>query len=148
SYWVEEVARGLTFASTIAWLPTGEGLIEEREGGLRLIRHCVLEPNPISGAPASFQNAFNGLKDIVIGPDYRSSHQVYLSITEGTFEQHHAAVFRARYSDGGLVDLKRIFHSSDEVGVVGPASARLLLLADKTLLVANLFIARRRLLRT
>jgi glucose/arabinose dehydrogenase/cytochrome c2 len=111
-------------------------LIVEREGGLRIVRSGVLDPQPIHGTPASFQNAYNGLKDLALDPDFETNHQLYLLISEGNFEQHHAAVFRAHYSPAGLVDVTRIFRSSEELGGVGPAAARMLFLPDKTLIVA------------
>jgi glucose/arabinose dehydrogenase/cytochrome c2 len=135
-YWVEQVASGLKFPSAMAWLPDDDILILEREGRVRIVHDGAVDPRPLPGAPASFHNAYNGLKDIALDPDFRINHNLYLLISEGSYERHHAAVFRARYSAAGLVDLTRIFRSSDEMEGVGPCAGRMMFLADKTLLIA------------
>src|SRR5688572_11810705 len=64
--WVEELARGLKYPFSLVWLPNGEALIAERQGGLRVFRNDRLEPEPLSGVPASYQNAFNGIKGVLL----------------------------------------------------------------------------------
>ena len=54
--------------------------------------------------------------------------------TEGSRERLHTAVFRARYEQGKLVDVERIFRSQDVAAVIN--TGRMLLLPDKTLLIA------------
>lgn len=136
SYWIEQVAAGLRFPSSITWLPGGDALILEREGSLRILRNGLLDPEPIHGVPAIFQNVFNGLKDMSLDPDYESNLRIYLLISEGSFEHHHAAVYRARYTSSGLEEVRCIFRSADDLAGIGPAAGRLQFLADKTLLVA------------
>lgn len=134
-YWVEQVVEGLRFPSSIVWLPNGDALVLEREGGLRLISQDKLDPMPISGVPPSFQTAFNGLKDIALDPDYRSNHTLYLLISEGTLQQHHAAVYRARYAQHRLEEVERIFRAKGEVTTIDSSATRMLLLSDGTLLL-------------
>lgn len=136
SYWVEEIARGLRFPSSIVWIENNSAVISEREGGLRLLRGDRLDPRNIQGVPQSFQNAYNGIKDLVLDPDFGINRMIYLLISEGNYDQHHAAVYRARYTQSGLKEVTRIFRSKDELGGPGPASSRLLLLSDRSLLVA------------
>src|SRR5690606_28380543 len=112
-YWLEEVADGLKFPSSMAWLPNGDALISEREGRLRVLRGGVLDHNPVSGVPSVFYNMFNGIKDVVIDPDYQSTRTIYLLIAEGTHDQHHAAVYRAKYNETKLLDVQRIFRSKE-----------------------------------
>src|SRR3982751_5158202 len=44
-------ARGLKHPWSIAFLPTGEMLVSERGGQLRVIRNGKLDPQPVAGAP-------------------------------------------------------------------------------------------------
>jgi glucose/arabinose dehydrogenase/cytochrome c2 len=138
AYWVEQICEGLSFPSSMAWLPNGDILITERIGGrLRIVRGNHLDPTPISGTPASFQNNYDGLKEIALDPDYPSNQMVYLLISEGTFAQHHVALYRARFEAHTLKDPVRIFRSEDDIsGAHGTIASRATFLADKTLLLA------------
>ena len=46
-------ARGLEYPYSLAFLPSGELLVTERPGRLRIIRNGVLDPQPLAGGPAS-----------------------------------------------------------------------------------------------
>src|SRR5688572_990584 len=92
SYWVEQIAEGLSFPSGMAWLPTGELLITERIGGLRILRDGQLDPQPVRGAPVYYQSALDGLRDIAVDPRSSSRATIYLLLSQGTFEQRHAVV--------------------------------------------------------
>ena len=50
---VSVFTRGLEYPYSMAFLPTGELLVTERAGRLRIIRNGVLDPRPIAGGPAS-----------------------------------------------------------------------------------------------
>lgn len=135
TYWVEQVVEGLSFPSSMAWLPNGDMLITERMGGLRIVRDGKLDPEPAKGTPPSYQDLFDGLKDIVVDPDYETNQTLYLFMAEGTFDQRHAAVYRARYNANRLDNIVRIFRSEDDFGGYGIIAARMTVLADKTLLI-------------
>src|SRR4029453_2247337 len=45
------VTKGLSHPWSLAFLPDGAILVTERAGRLRLVRHGVLDPQPISGVP-------------------------------------------------------------------------------------------------
>jgi glucose/arabinose dehydrogenase/cytochrome c2 len=136
-FWVEQVVSGLNFPASMVWLPNGDMLIPEREGGVRLVHKDVLDPTPLSGVPPSFQNALNGLKDIALDPDFASNHLVYLLLVEGSFEARRAAVYRLRYADHGFVEPQRIFLEKDTMSGSGVTAGRIIFLRDKTLLIAT-----------
>src|SRR5262245_48293433 len=46
------VARGLEHPWSIAFLPSGEALVTERPGRLRILRDGKLDPTPVQGTPA------------------------------------------------------------------------------------------------
>jgi glucose/arabinose dehydrogenase len=48
---VSVVTKGLSHPWAIAFLPSGEMLITERAGRLRVVRNGVLDPQAISGLP-------------------------------------------------------------------------------------------------
>lgn len=135
-FWVEQVAEGLKFPSSMVWLPSGDMLIAERAGGLRVIRDGNLNPTPITGIPISYQVGLNGIKEVLLDPDYQSNQRLYLLISEGNFNRYHAAVFRGRYGTSGLTDVTRIFRSKDAMSGGHSIAGRMLFLTDKTLLVA------------
>src|SRR3970040_538167 len=43
--------RGLVRPWSLVWLPSGEMLVTERPGRLRIVRNGVLDPQPIAGTP-------------------------------------------------------------------------------------------------
>jgi glucose/arabinose dehydrogenase len=51
SFRVVTVVEGLDLPWSMAWLPSGEMLVTERPGRLRIIRDGKLEPEPITGWP-------------------------------------------------------------------------------------------------
>lgn len=135
-YWVEEITRELTFPSAIAWMPNGDALIAERMGAVRVLRKNILDPRPLAGTPAVYQNVLSGLKDIAVDSDFQRNSIVYLALAEGSSEQYHTAVYKARYAADKLTDVQRIFRARDEYSGIANGSARMLVLADGTLLVA------------
>ncbi|MET0658507.1 MAG: PQQ-dependent sugar dehydrogenase [Steroidobacteraceae bacterium] len=134
-FWPEEVASGLKFPSAIVWLPDGDALVTERQGGLRILRADALLPAAVPGVPVSFQNGYNGFTDIALDPDFKTNQRIYLAISEGTMDAHHAAVYRARYAAGALSAVERIFRQKGENESPGHTATRLQFLTDKTLLL-------------
>ena len=56
---VRVVARGLSDASSLAFLPNGDILVTEKEGRLRVIRDGILDPTPVTGTPAVRHGAYS-----------------------------------------------------------------------------------------
>jgi glucose/arabinose dehydrogenase/cytochrome c2 len=135
--WVEEVVRGLNFPSAVVWLPNGDMLISERQGGIRRVSNGMLSSSLLKGVPPSFQTLLEGIKDITLDPDFQANNELYLLITEGTYDHHSVAVYRGVLAGDELRNVERIFRSVDEPGGPGSMSGRLAFLADKTLLVGT-----------
>ncbi len=98
---------------SIAWLPSGEILVTEREGRLRLLSADFkrLSP-PIAGLPDTLAvGGQGGLFDVAVHPNYDKNGWIYLAFAEqargasgvGT------ALIRARLRDGRLVDVQPLF---------------------------------------
>ena len=134
-----EIASGLEFPWGMAFLPSGDMLVTEREGRLRIIRAGTLDPQPISGAPEdAYVSNQGGYLDIILHPDFADNRLVYMSYAQGTQEENRTAVIRARLNDGasGLENVEEIF-ASHVPGKRGGAhfGSRLQFLDDGTLLV-------------
>ncbi len=85
---VTVVARGLEYPYSMAFLPTGELLFTTRSGTLRIIRKGVLDPQPISGGPASRWRgksgaiaAVHGYMSLAVHPNFAQNHWIYFSYT-------------------------------------------------------------------
>ena len=112
---VVTVADGLDHPWSMAWLPSGEMLIVERPGRLRVVRGGVLQPEPVAGWPAVYRDeGQGGFMDILPHPDFTGNRWLYLSYgkpnedgSEGT-----TAVVRGRWADGRVSDVEEVFESN------------------------------------
>src|SRR5688572_24203178 len=55
------LSKALSHPWSMAFLPSGELLITERSGRLRIVRNGVLDPQPLAGVPAVHAQGFAGL---------------------------------------------------------------------------------------
>ena len=82
-FWIEEVADGFKFPSSMAWLPDGAMLVTCQDGTLQRVEKSRHTPDAVTGVPKSYPGVWNGLRDVVVDPDFQNSHLIYLYITEG-----------------------------------------------------------------
>jgi glucose/arabinose dehydrogenase len=107
---VVKVADGLANPWSMAWLPSGELLITERAGRLRILRNGVLDAAPIAGVPEVRITALGGLLDVLPHPNFATNRTLYLSYTKGgEGNLTTTALTRARLDGMKLVDQKEIF---------------------------------------
>jgi glucose/arabinose dehydrogenase len=106
---VVPLVRGLKSPWSLAFLPSGEILVTEREGRLRIVRHDVLDPEPISGTPEVFAAGQGGLLDIALDPSFSSNRLIYLSYVKGKSSLSTVAIARGRLDGKKLVGLTDIF---------------------------------------
>ena len=76
------VTKGLDHPWGLAFLPDRSMLVTERDGRLRIVRHGVLDPTPISGLPDLLPGGLGGLMDIALHPKFAKNHLVYLTYTK------------------------------------------------------------------
>ncbi len=108
------LAEGLDNPWSLAWLPSGEMLLVERTGRLRIMRDDKLDPEPISGWPSVYkEQGQGGFMDIVPHPDFANNRLLYLVYgkpnadgSEGT-----TTVVRGRLEGKRVVDVEEIFES-------------------------------------
>ena len=137
----ELVVRGFERPWGVAWLPSGDILVTERPGRLRLVRiqadgTGVIEPKPVSGVPPVFAQGQGGLLDVVIHPDFETNSLVYLSYAHGDINANKTRVARAIYADGVLKNVEVIYETNVEKTGTQHFGSRLCWLPDKTLLIS------------
>jgi aldose sugar dehydrogenase len=126
---VSVVTKGLSHPWSVAFLPSGEMLITERIGRLRVVRTnaagaAVLDPVPVAGIPAVTSMAtMAGLMDIALHPRYAENQWIYISYHKprGTAPDVNGkdypvasnAIVRGRWNGKTLVDVKDIYVSDD-----------------------------------
>ncbi|MEX2465862.1 MAG: PQQ-dependent sugar dehydrogenase, partial [Gemmatimonadota bacterium] len=111
---IATVVEGLDHPWSIAWLPTGEMLVTERPGRLRMVRDGLLDPEPISGLPPVYRNAGQGgFMDIVPHPDFERNRWLYLSYGKpnGDSSAGTTTVVRGRLEGSSVVDVVEIFEA-------------------------------------
>ena len=111
------VTKALEYPWALAFLPDGTALITERPGRLRIMRNGVLDPKPVSGAPASYwagesggPGAVHGYMDVALHPKFAENHLIYLTYTKPLDGgKRTTAVARGRLDGNALTEVKDIF---------------------------------------
>lgn len=110
--------RGLAHPWSLTWLPTGEMLVTERPGRLRLVKNGVLDPQPIAGVPTVRAAGLSGLFDVVLHPQFATNRFVYLSYNKPVGERENAlAIARGTWNGRALADVRDIFVTTDTSSV-------------------------------
>lgn len=109
-YRVVTVAEGLVNPWSIAFLPSGEMLVTERPGRLRIVRNGRLLPEPVAGVPVVRQGGQGGLLDVVPHPDFATNRLLYLSYAKGNADSLGTTVVaRGRFENDRLTNVEEIF---------------------------------------
>ena len=77
----EELASGLKHPWGMAFLPSGDALITERAGGVRLMSKNGQVSPAISGVPKAAVVGQGGLLGIAVDPDFNSNRHVYICMS-------------------------------------------------------------------
>lgn len=116
------VASNLEYPWSLAFLPSGEMLVTERSGHLRLVRNGRVSP-PIGGVPAVFAKGQSGLLDVVVARDFATSRTIYFCYGESADGGARLAVARAKLvadESPRLDHVETIFH---QIGTVTRGAA-------------------------
>lgn len=110
-YRVVTVVEGLQHPWSMAWLPSGELLVTERPGRLRVVRNGVLDPRPIGGVPAVRARGQGGLLEVLPHPQFATNRLLYLSLSKPNEDGSQAttAVVRGRLEGDSLHNVEEIF---------------------------------------
>ena len=110
--------RGLKRPWSLAFLRSGEMLVTERGGTLRVIRDGKLDPTPVAGVPAVQAVGLSGLFDIVLHPKFADNHFVYLSYNKPVAEGRAGlGVARGVWDGRALTNVRDIFVTTDTSSV-------------------------------
>lgn len=104
---VETVATGLEVPWGFAWLPSGEMLVTERPGRVRIIEKAKLRTEPVYTVPDVEPSSESGLMDISLHYDFARNNYVYLAYAYNK-DGKRIKVVRYKYSGGKLAEPKVI----------------------------------------
>lgn len=124
--------KGLSRPFALAFLPSGDILITERAGRLRIVRNGVVDPRPIEGIPEVLDLRLKGLNDIALHPRFAENRLVYFTYYKpkpGESDVATATLARGRY-DGGyaLADVKDLFVA--DAWCASPSASRIAFAPD------------------
>lgn len=103
------IASGLDTPWAIAFLPTGNMLVTERPGRVRLIRNNELIPQPVATLSQVREIGEGGLLGITIHPNFEKNNFVYLYYTYSSAGDNTInRVVRMTYKDGILTNEETI----------------------------------------
>lgn len=112
-YRVVPVAQGLVQPWSIAWLPSGDTLITERPGRLRIVRDGALLPQAVEGVPQVVFQGQGGLLEVAVHPNFASNRLLYLTFSktkaDGTGTT--TALVRGTFEKDRLTGVQHLFES-------------------------------------
>jgi aldose sugar dehydrogenase len=107
---VVAVTKELANPWSVAFLPSGEMLVTERSGRLRIMRNGVLDPQPVAGVPQSKMQRLGGLMDVVLHPRFAENHFVYLTYSKpGDKDLIATALGRGTWNGSALTNFQELF---------------------------------------
>ena len=111
-YRVTTVVEGLVQPWSIAFLPSGDMLVTERPGRLRIIRQGKLLPQAVEGVPPVLASGQGGLLEVALHPNFASNRMLYLTFSKPLADkQATTALVRGRFENDRLTDVQQLFES-------------------------------------
>jgi glucose/arabinose dehydrogenase len=125
------------FAWGMAFLPNGDLLFTEKEGGLKYAARDEGPATPVTGMPPALTAGQGGYFGLTLDPDFANNRLVYVAYAQGTEEDNGTAVVKARLSDdhATLENVTEIFRA-DSRGTAYHFGGRLQFANDGTLFVS------------
>jgi len=95
----------------LAFLPNGDLLFTEKEGGLKFVAGGAGTATPVTGLPEAYIEGQGGYLGLVLDPDFETNRMVYISYSKGDDAANAAAVIKGRLSDdsSALENVEEIF---------------------------------------
>ena len=132
---VVTLAEGLDHPWGVDVLPSGDLLVTERAGALRVLRlgDTTLSA-PVAGAPAVFAEGQGGMLDVALDPDFASNRYVYLSYAVAKpGGQATTALGRGTWTGERLEGFRQLFEMSPALEGDKHFGARIVFAPDGTL---------------
>ena len=111
------VATGLRRPWSMAFLPEGDILVSEKEGGLMRISPDGAK-HPIAGMPDDLVDDFqgrgdnSGLFDVVLHPDFTGNRRIYFTYASQGADGLTTHLATARLIDDRLADVRALFEAT------------------------------------
>lgn len=136
-YKIQEVANGLNFPWSLAFLPDGELLVTERAGQLiKITRGNISEL--ITGLPTNiYVKGQGGLLDVVLHPNFSINRWVYISYVIGDDDKNALQVMRAKLTNNQLTEKQIVFTVTPFKSTPVHFAGRMAFLPDNTLLITS-----------
>ena len=137
SYKIQEVASGLHFPWSLAFLPDGSVLVTERTGKLTRVSNDKVSA-PITGLPVDmYVKGQGGLLEVVLHPNFASNQWVYISYAMGNDDKNALQVMRAKLMGNELVEQQVVFTVTPFKSTPVHFAGRMAFLPDNTLLITS-----------
>lgn len=134
------VAEGLRHPWGLDFLPSGEAIVTEREGRLRILTRAGLS-DPIEGVPDVAARGQGGLFDVAVARDFATSNAIFLTFSEPGSGGAGTAVARGtlvREGDSARLDgVETIFTMNRKTGTNRHFGSRIAFLPDGTLVFST-----------
>ena len=108
-YRVVTVTEGLMRPWSMAWLPSGDMLVTEMPGRLRIVRDGQLLPEAVPGVPEVLYTGQGGLFEVIPHPNFSENRWIYLSDAKEEGDTSVTAVVRGRLENDQLSNVVEIF---------------------------------------
>lgn len=137
AYQIEEIASGLDFPWSLAFLPNGNLLVTERSGQLKIVDSKGIA-QLIDGLPSDiYAKSQGGLLDVTLHPDYATNGWIYLSYAAGTDDKNALRLLRGKLKNHQLVQQQVLFTVSPYKNTPVHFAGRMTFLPDHTLLLTS-----------
>ena len=115
-YQVDEVASGLSYPWSIAFLPDGNALLAQLSGELLVLSADGELSAPITGVPEVYFAGQGGLFDVVLDPEFADNSMIYLSFAAGDTDANGTEVIRAQFEAEtlSLTGVETLFRASPQ----------------------------------
>lgn len=129
------IVEGLEQPWGMAFLPSGDILVTEREGRINLVTASGTK-TALTGAPEALVEGQGGYFDVILDPDFASNRHIYLSYAKGKKSENATSIFKATLSaDGTVLEDGADIWAADLRDTTYHFGGRMQFLADGTLLV-------------
>ncbi len=135
-YRIETVADGLDHPWSLAFAPSGEMLVTERAGRLRVIDGHGLRAAPVENVPAVYATGQAGLFDVLVDANFATTRWIYLSFADGDDAANRLRVVRANFDGNALHDVTPIFTAEPAKRGSAHYGARMAQLPDSSIAIA------------
>ncbi|RXJ72098.1 glucose dehydrogenase [Veronia nyctiphanis] len=117
TFTVQSVAKGLNHPWSMQFLPSGDMLVTEREGGLVRVSPSGKITKIAGDIPNIAYTGQGGLLGLALAPDFESSGKIFVAYSEkGSFRKSGTSVISAILANNSVTDIKTVFRMDPKLG--------------------------------